>query len=220
MWKPNVAVREDEVLRSLNALSITRADVEDAARNAEWARASDHPMAVPGHAGYEAYNMRMIRLGIRLQPRGYRRANHRGVAFVYNAELRVAITTSRGNEDTANPNRQPKTLMPKGGVAITLAGRNRREQPDLAGFVYTGKIAPTRISLPEDVAVYCLLVDRRATNIHAELSELIRLDDAGYGVEWNPRIILGSFAVGEPSLDDDDDSDGGSVNIDVSPRGR
>jgi hypothetical protein len=183
MWKANVAVREDEVLRSLNALNALREDFEDAARYAEWARASCHPMDAPSHAGHEAWNMRIRRLGIRMQPRGYRRVDHRGVPFVYNAELKVAITTSQGNEDTANPNRQPKTLFPKGGVAITVAGRNRREQPDLDGFVYTGKVIPTTISLPDDVSVYYLLVDRRATNIYAELSQPIRIDDAG--TEWN-----------------------------------
>jgi hypothetical protein len=215
----SVAFREDDVLRALNALKVQRADLEDPARYAEWARDSGHPMDAPGFSGYSAYNMRMRRLGIRLHPRGYVRVNHTGVPFVYNEKLKVAITTSRGNEDVANPHRQPKTLFPKGGVAITLAGRNRREQPDLDGFVYTGEIKPTAISLPDDVATYYLLVDRRGLNIFAELSELIRIDERGFGVEWRPRIILGSFAVGEPSIEDDSDNGDESIDIDVSPRG-
>jgi hypothetical protein len=221
MWKPNVVVREDEVLTSLSALRTERADFEDAARYGEWARASAHPMDAPGHGGHDAWNMRIRRLGIRLQSHGYRRVDHRGVPFVYNADLKIAITTASGNEDTANPARHPKTLFPKGGVAITLAARNRREQPDLDGFVYTGRTEPTPVSLPVDVCTFYMLVDRRGGSIFVELSEPVRIDNAGYVVEWNPRIILGSFPVGEPAdINDEDDDDGSSTEVEVSPRGR
>lgn len=223
MATPNVAFREDDVLKALNALRVERGDFEDAARAAEWVRDSGHPMDAPGFSGISAYNMRIRRLGIRLHPRDYVRVNHGGVPFVYNEKLKVAITTARGNEDVANPHRHPKTVFPKGGVAITLAGQNRREQQDLDGFVYSGEIKPTTISLPDDVAAYYFLVDRRAGSVFAELSQLVRMDKKGYGVEWRPRIILGSFVIGEPSVENnnsnnDDDSDG-SIDIDVRPRG-
>jgi hypothetical protein len=219
MWKANVAVREDEVLRALRGLNIEQADLVDAARYAEWEKASGHPMDVPGHGGHNAWNMRIRILGLRLLSRGYVRVDRRGASFVYNEKLNVAITTAMGNEDTANPDRYPKTLFPKGGVCITLAGRNRSEQPDLDGFVYTGKIKPMPISLPDDVATYYLLVDRRGPNIYAELSEPIRIDEKGFGVEWNPRIILGAFALGErPTDDGDEDDDNGLVDIELRPR--
>lgn len=222
MGRPNIAVREDEVLMMLAALNVDRAILEDVARSGEWARNSAHPFDTVTHPGESAHNMRIRRLGILLQPRGYVRVNHRGAAFVYHEELRVAITTSTGDENTANPSahHHPRTRSPKGGVTITVAAQNRSEQPDLDGFVYTGEIKPTPIAMPDDVEVFHFVVNPDGENISTELSAPVRMDSAAHIVEWRPRIILGTFAIGEPGdTNDDGDGDDGPSNFRVSYRG-
>ena len=222
---PAVAVREDDVVRSLAEVGVEREVLFEAARRGVWAKAACHPMDANTYKNLADWNGRIRHLSEVYAGKRWRRVEDHNVPFIVSSDGLVAITTARGNEDTGNPNRHPRTLFRKGAVALTVARQNRTAllsvQPDLGFFPYKGTLGPVALtSVPLDASIYYLLVDRRGSSLIAELSQPIRIDDANFAVEWRPRIILGSFPIGEPmpTQYDDTDDDDDSVDIPVTPR--
>jgi hypothetical protein len=209
-----LAVREDEVLVALAEIGFQRDELDDAIRYGEWARASCHPFDPPGFPGSSSHAHRIRRLALlTVKARGWTRVNDHGMAFLLSPDRKVAITSCRGNEDTANPERQPRSKFKKGIVAATLAKQNRVQfEFDEPGF---GEQVTTLTRLPNDTTTFYLLVDRRDKQVFAELSVPVRVEE-DYIVEWKPRIILGSVSVRVPPADTDlDDDIGADDDLDI-----
>jgi hypothetical protein len=213
-----VAVHEEEVTLALRDLNLEREDLVDSVRYGEWARSACHPYDPPSFPGMSRWAFTMRRLRGILVPRGWRPVNDHGVPFALSPDGKTAITTARGNELTAHPTRAPRTLFAKGAVAIALARQNRVQfSLQAPGFEPHGPAMMTVI--PDDASTYYLLVNRREGRLHAELSVPIEIDKSGFAVSWKPRILLGSFTIGEPSIDVDVQDDD-PIEIDVTPRDR
>ena len=224
-----VAVRDEEVFPALAALGVSRNDLLEAVRMGEWARASVHPYDTPTYAG-QTRNTHIIRhLSILYVPKGWQRVNDHGASFLLSPDGKTAIMTARGDENTGSPHLKPKTLFPKGIVTATLAVQNVEQVgpvptaepeifplfPDLAEAEPDAPDITTLKKIPPDATAFVLLTDQRAGELVAELSVPVRLDDAGYVVDWYPRILLGNFAIGEPASDEP--TEGPAVDIDITP---
>lgn len=209
-----LAVRDEDVLPALAALHVTKGEFEDSIRTGEWARRSCHPYDAPTFPGMSAHSFRLRRLGLLWCPRGWTRVNEHSMGFLLSPDKKIAITTCRGNEDTANPSRQPTTRFKKGGIAFALIRQNC-VQLEFAAPGFGDMIRLKR--LPTDATVYYLLVDRRDGYVYSELSVPVRTV-GGFPVEWIPRIILGRTHVGPTPILDEDVDEGDDLDIDVQPK--
>ena len=214
-WRSQVVHVDSEVDAELRYFGVSREELEVVADGAVWGRNSGTRWDPPGYAGWNQYGVstRFLRKALiedRPPQHQWRMDNTGGLCKTVDPTKRIAIVISSGSPETGDPDKNPKTLNPK-GVYSRQGLRVNRSQMDL--FEGDDQMWPRR----PRTWLWFLLIHVDRDTAYAELSLPVDMDEAGRVDHWLKRIIVKP----NPPLDEgippkdilDDDLD-----IDVQPR--
>jgi hypothetical protein len=158
----------------------------------------------PNAAGFYQWNETLRTLREELTVLGFTRSNIRGYATALRGDKRMAIAVSSGDEGTGIARATPSTKQVKGPCTVAAVSSNAAQLELFPGLIL--------MSPPPDVEclTWILLFSAAAvTELRAELSLPVTMDEGGQIRAWRERIILPSqpldatFSVPAPDFGPD-----------------
>lgn len=141
----------------------------------------------PNAAGFYQWNETLRALREELAAFGFTRASARGYSTARRADKRMAIAVSSGDEATGIAQANPSTKQVKGPCTVAAVSSNAAQL----------ELFPDAVLMPPpdgDDEVECLtwilLFHASGTELRAELSLPVTVDEGGQIRTWRERIIL------------------------------
>lgn len=170
--------------------------------------ANDAPIA----AGFYHWNETLRTLRDELVVLGWQRVDEQMFSTVVSPDGKIAISVSSGDEATGNPRGFPRTKRDKGPRTADAIYVNV-EQLDLF------EKAPEPTSEEEvECLTYVLLFHADATELRAELSLPVSMDEKDHIDSWRERIILRSQPLDPEGAAMPEPDFGPDIDIDVQRR--
>jgi hypothetical protein len=182
-----------EVRSRLADLELTEELLIEALRGGQAARDTCTKNDPPSLPGILAWGRTLRALGERLVPKSWVRTDSDNFSCVLSPTGEYALTVSTGNEGTGDPDANVVTTKyPKGPATQKAVERNR------AQLELFPRMMPQRQPVTPDgvrVLTWLLLIRRVGSEVRAELSLPLTVDDAGYVSDWVERIMLPAFTL-------------------------
>ncbi|HXP23988.1 MAG TPA: hypothetical protein VN807_07595 [Candidatus Sulfotelmatobacter sp.] len=134
---------------------------------------------------------------------------------VVRADGKVAIAVASGSEDTGREDGFPRNRSAKGPSTATIVSQN-------AGTIdlFPETLPPPTEVVDPERATYLLLFYVCPSDVRAELSLPVDIDDDGYITAWRERIILGSHPIDSAAIEISGESPDAGPDIDVDVKRR
>lgn len=184
MLKTVIHAEPEDVEVALARLGLTVLPLMRSVRTGYLSRISRTANDAPIAAGFYHWNETLRTLRDELVVLGWTRVDEQMFSTILSPDGRIAISVSSGDEATGDPRGFPRTKRDKG--------------PRTADAIYTNveqldffKTAPEPVS--EEAAeclTYVLLFHADATELRAELSLPVSMDEKDHIDSWRERIIL------------------------------
>lgn len=184
-------------LQSLANLSLQ--DFQQIIQTANFARSDETANSTKTYAGTNFYQILVKTIRDTLATKGFTPHSHRNIELALNEQIAIAVC--KGDEDTSNPNQQPRSHRKKGDVTLNLFGLNQDNNPQQEKLfpdtekLHTsgGKLQLTLDGKERDVWVlfhYSERISDGEYRVKAELSQPATYDNNGYINSFAKRIIL------------------------------
>ena len=184
MLKTVIHDKPEEVEMALSRLGLTAAPLLRAVRAGYLSRISRTANDAPIAAGFYHWNETLRTLRDELVVLGWTRVDEQMFSTILSPDGRVAISVSSGDEATGSPRGFPRTKRDKGPCTADAIYANV-QQLDL--FKATSEPDADK---EMDCFTYVLLFHADATELRAELSLPVSLDENDHIDSWRERIIL------------------------------
>lgn len=224
MWDiSKVKVRPLEVATRVRQLGLKVSELRDAIRAGELERHSCTALDPKSAPGWEAWRWTVRRLREILIPRGFTWLDRDNLPLVVNPKTGVAIAVATGDTATgkADPKLWPTTKYPRGPTAHRYIAVNRLLR---LPFDWDNEVAPMPAPIDDELVTWLLLIHSTEKAVRAELSLPSKVDENGYIVEWEERLILNPVSLDEesdPMTDSRHDDEGDeALDVPVAPRGK
>ncbi len=177
----------DEVEAMLARLGLAVAPLQVAVNRGYLAAISRTANDAPNAAGFYQWNETLRALREELAEFGFTRANARGYSTARRADKRMAIAVSSGDEATGIAQANPSTKQVKGPCTIAAVSSNAAQLELFPDSV----LMPPPVSDDEvECLTWILLFHASGTELRAELSLPVTMDEGGQIRAWRERIIL------------------------------
>lgn len=177
----------DEVEAVLARLGLAVAPLQVAVNRGYLAAISRTANDAPNAAGFYQWNETLRALREELAEFGFTRANTRGYSTARRSDKRMAIAVSSGDEATGLALANPSTKQVKGPCTVAAVSSNAAQL----------ELFPDAVLMPPPVAddeveslTWILLFHASGTELRAELSLPVTMDECGQIRTWRERIIL------------------------------
>lgn len=170
--------------------------------------ANDAPIA----AGFYHWNETLRTLRDELVVLGWTRVDEQMFSTILSPDGRIAISVSSGDEATGHPRGFPRTKRDKGPRTADAIYANV-EQLDL----FVAAPEPT-LEKEVECLTYVLLFHADATELRAELSLPVSMDEKDHIDSWRERIILRSQPLDPEGTAMPEPDFGPDIDIDVQRR--
>ncbi len=195
----------DDVEAALARLGLAVAPLAAAVSRGHLAAISRTSNDAPNAAGFYQWNETLRTLREELASFEFTRSNNRGYSTALRADKRMAIAVSSGDEGTGLPKANPSTKQVKGPCTVAAVSSNAAQLELFPALVL---MAPPA-SIDADCLTWILLFRAATSELRAELSLPVNMDDTGQIRAWRERIILPSqpldatFNIPEPDFGPD-----------------
>ncbi len=195
----------EDVEAVLARLGLAVAPLVVAVNRGHLAAISRTPNDAPNAAGFYQWNETLRTLREELAVFGFSRASTRGYSTVLRADKRMALAVSSGDEGTGVARANPSTKQVKGPCTIAAVSSNAAQLELFPGLVLMSSPA----SEEAECLTWILLFRANDTELRAELSLPVNMDEGGQIRVWRERIILPSqplddtYKVPEPDFGPD-----------------
>ena len=184
MLKTVIHAEQEDVDAALARLGLTAPPLMRSVRAGYLSRISRTANDAPIAAGFYHWNETLRTLRDELVVLGWTRVDEQMFSTILSPDGRIAISVSSGDEATGQPRGFPRTKRDKGPRTADAIYANV-EQLDLF------EAAPEPISEEEvECLTYVLLFHADATELRAELSLPVSMDEKDHIDSWRERIIL------------------------------
>ncbi len=191
----------DDVEAALARLGLAVAPLAVAVNRGHLAAISRTSNDAPNAAGFYQWNETLRTLREELAPLEFTRSNTGGYSTALSGDKRIAIAVSSGDEGTGIVAANPCTKQVKGPRTIAAVSSNATQL----------ELFPREIMMPPpleegDRLTWILLFRATASELRAELSLPVTMNDGGQIAVWRERIILPSqpldatFTLPEPDF--------------------
>lgn len=184
-------------LQSLANLSLQ--DFAQIIQTANFARSDETAHSTKNYAGTYFYHILVKAIRDVLATKGFTAHSHRNIELALHDN--IAIGVCKGDENTGNPNQEPRSQYKKGNVTLKLLGLKQDDNPQQEKLfsdterlhVKGGKLQLTLDEKERDVWVlvhYSIKNTLGDYQVKAELSQPATYDNNGYINSFANRIIL------------------------------
>jgi len=208
-----VLPESESVEERLRSMALSSTILRNAVVAGEAARADCTLLDPVCAAGFEAWRLTTRTLREQLLPR-WRAVNEKNLPLVVEPVLGIAIAVAAGDTATGLEEMQPTTKYPKGPVTERYIRVNRRQMP------LFGEEEPMFVPTPTDAERYTwiLLVYSTPRVVRCEVSLPAEIDEDGYIVKWQERLILEPIILDEAAPVDEEPDGGDDIDVPVSRR--
>lgn len=216
MLKTAIRNTPEDVGAALRRLGLTAAPLMRAVRAGYISRVSRTANDAPIAAGFYHWNETLRTLRDELVMLGWTRVDEQMFSTILSPDGKTAISVSSGDDATGDPRGFPKTKRDKGPRTADAIDAN-------IGQLDLFDTAPEMVlaaALEDEVEclTYVLLFHANATELRAELSLPVSMDEHDHIDTWRERIILRSQPI-DPEGDTLPKPDfGPEIDIDVKRR--
>lgn len=192
----------DDVEAALGRLGLAVAPLVVAVNRGHLAAISRTSNDAPNAAGFYQWNETLRTMREELTPFGFTRSDTGSYSTALRSDKRMAIAVSSGDEGTGIASANPSTKQGKGPRTIAAVSSNATQL----------ELFPREIMMMPppaddiDRLTWILLFRAAATELRAELSLPVTMNDGGQISAWRERIILPSqpldtaFTIPEPDF--------------------
>lgn len=212
MLKTVIHDKPEEVDAALARLGLTPPPLMRAVRAGYLSRISRTANDAPIAAGFYHWNETLRTLRDELVVLGWTRVDEQMFSTILSPDGRIAISVSSGDEATGSARGFPRTKRDKGPRTADVIHANV-EQLDL--FETTPESAPEEEA---ECLTYVLLFHADATELRAELSLPVSMDEKDHIDSWRERIILGAQPLDPEGATMPEPDFGPDIDIDVQRR--
>lgn len=177
----------DEVEAVLARLGVAVAPLQVAVNRGYLAAISRTANDAPNAAGFYQWNETLRALREELAAFEFTRSNTRGYSTALRADKRMAIAVSSGDEATGIAQAIPSTKQVKGPCTIAAVSSNAAQLELFPGSVL---MPPPARDDEIECLTWILLFHASGTELRAELSLPVTMDEGGQIRAWRERIIL------------------------------
>ncbi len=177
----------DEAEAVLARLGLAAAPLQIAVSRGYLAAISRTANDAPNAAGFYQWNETLRALREELAAFEFTRSNVRGYATARRADKRMAIAVSSGDEATGITQANPSTKQVKGPCTVAAVSSNAAQ---LELFPDAVLMPPPAADDEIECLTWILLFHASGTELRAELSLPVIMDDGGQIRTWRERIIL------------------------------
>ena len=176
----------DEVEAVLARLGLAVAPLQVAVNRGFLAAISRTANDAPNAAGFYQWNETLRALREELAAREFSRSNSRGYSTALRSDKRMAIAVSSGDEATGIARANPSTKQVKGPCTIAAVSSNAAQLELFPDAV----LMPPPAGDEVECLTWILLFHASGTELRAELSLPVTMDEGGQIRAWRERIIL------------------------------
>jgi hypothetical protein len=198
MQKFNVFSQPEDVNNRLAQLGLKAVTLREAVQRgfASWASCTmNHPTNYPGISFWANTTAALREL---LHTDGWKRRDDGNLPLTVDAEGRVSVIVSTGDEYTGLPDLTPSTRSSKGPRTVSVVTINAQQMP-----LFDFKGHPEIVKQGEERLTWILLFyrDKTSNDVRCELSCPVKINEDGQIDAWAERIILPSIPFGGENLE-------------------
>lgn len=211
MLKTVIHAEPETVEAALSRLALTAAPLMRSVRAGYLSRISRTANDAPIAAGFYQWNETLRTLRDELVVLGWTRVDEQMFSTVLSPDGRVAISVSSGDEATGNPRGYPRTKRDKGPRTAEAIHAN-------VGQLDLFETEPEPKQDEGECLTYVLLFHADTTELRAELSLPVSMDERDHIDSWRERIILRSQPLDPEGVKMPAPDFGPEIDIDVQRR--
>lgn len=210
-----VFIKALDVESRLSSLGLSTSQLLTAVEYGEIHRNACTAFDPPCLPGILAWGKTMRGLREALVPRGWVTSDEQNFSIVLNSSGSIAIAVATGSEGTGKFSLIPKTKYPKGPATAAAVGNNWAQ----ITLDFGEEHVKTSPKLTSDCLTWMLLIERNKNEINCELSLPKLLNDDGYVVGWEERILLPSIPLdGNPKFNTSGEEGADDIVVEISRR--